>query len=78
MLTEVTAAWKNNWRLHQAEISLSPFAVQRNGPLPSHSVAGQPHLVRNLALLQAVLGQPGVGGGNGPIDMIGGSREIVG
>jgi hypothetical protein len=76
MLTEVTAAWKNNWRLHQAEISLSPFAVQRNGPRPA--TRWLCNRISNLALLQAVLGQPGVGGGNGPIDMIGGSREIVG
>jgi hypothetical protein len=38
----------------------------------------QPHLVWNLALLQAVLGQPGIGGVNGAVDVIGGSREIAG
>jgi hypothetical protein len=37
----------------------------------------RPHLVGNLALLQAVLGQPRVRGLDGALDVIGGAREIV-
>ena len=36
-----------------------------------------PHLVGNLALLQAVLGQLRIGGLDGARDVIGGAREVV-
>src|SRR5258705_1130891 len=41
------------------------------------SVAVRAHLVRDLALLQAVLREPSVGAQNGAIDVIGGTRKIV-
>jgi len=48
-------------------------AVQRTG----RSVAVRPHLAGNLALLQAMLGQPRVGRLDGAGDVIRCAREIV-
>src|SRR5882672_11484027 len=45
---------------------------------PDHAlVAVRPHLVGNLALLQAVLGQPRIRGLDGARDVIGAARETV-
>jgi len=71
-LADVTTGGKNICRFGRALLQCSVRVRHRR------SVAVQPHLVRNLALLQAVLRQPGVGGENGAVDMIGSSREIVG
>src|SRR6202000_2825656 len=45
------------------------FAVQRNGRTFGRSVAVRPHLAGNVALLHAVLRQPGIGSLDCAIDM---------
>jgi hypothetical protein len=52
--------------------------VQRNRENTGVSVIVRPHRVGDIALLQAVLLDPGIGGLDRASDMIGCSREIVG
>jgi hypothetical protein len=54
------------------------FAVQRKARPGLGSMRVRAHLVGNPVFLQAVPGEPGVGALDRALDMIGGSREVIG